>query len=66
MADKQPILRAAATSTRPLYQLLRCINFSQKVHVQITEEGIRFAADLAKVMQGMNRNLCRLLLCLLT
>ncbi|KAK8145980.1 ssDNA endodeoxyribonuclease [Beauveria asiatica] len=53
MTDKQPILRAVATSTRPLYQLLRCINFSPKVHVQITEEGIRFAADHAKVMQGV-------------
>ncbi|OAR02618.1 hypothetical protein LLEC1_06262 [Akanthomyces lecanii] len=53
MADKQPILRAVATSTRPLYQLLRCINFSPKVHVQITEDGIRFAADHAKVMQGV-------------
>ncbi|KAM3519953.1 hypothetical protein MY4038_009608 [Beauveria bassiana] len=53
MTDKHPILRAVATSTRPLYQLLRCINFSPKVHVQITEEGIRFAADHAKVMQGV-------------
>ncbi|KFA72267.1 hypothetical protein S40288_02453, partial [Stachybotrys chartarum IBT 40288] len=49
----QPILRAVATSTRPLYQLLRCINFAPTVHVQITEDGIRFAADVVRVMQGV-------------
>lgn len=53
MASDKPILRAVATSTRPLYQLLRCINFAPRVHVQITEEGVRFAADHARVMQGM-------------
>ncbi|KAK8931797.1 DNA repair exonuclease rad1 [Metarhizium anisopliae] len=51
--DKTPIFRAVATSTRPLYQLLRCINFAPRVHVQITEEGIRFAADHSRVMQGV-------------
>ncbi|KAM5355253.1 hypothetical protein ACJ41O_001899 [Fusarium nematophilum] len=51
--DSQPIFRAVSTSTRPLYQLLRCINFAPRVHVQITEEGIRFAADHARVMQGV-------------
>ncbi len=51
--DSQPLFRAVATSTRPLYQLLRCINFAPRVHVQITEDGIRFSADHAKVMQGM-------------
>lgn len=48
-----PVLRAVATSTRPMYQLLRCINFAPRVHVQITEQGIRFAADHSRVMQGM-------------
>ncbi|KAM4058714.1 repair protein rad1/Rec1/Rad17 domain-containing protein [Hirsutella rhossiliensis] len=51
--ESVPIFRAVATSTRPLYQLLRCINFAPRVHVQITEEGIRFAADHARVMQGV-------------
>ncbi|RGP80314.1 DNA repair exonuclease rad1 [Fusarium longipes] len=51
--DAQPIFRAVATSTRPLYQLLRCINFAPRVHVQITEEGVRFASDHARVMQGV-------------
>ncbi|KAK0391817.1 hypothetical protein NLU13_1316 [Sarocladium strictum] len=50
--EGQPVLRAVATSTRPLYQLLRCINFSPRVHVQITEDGIRFSADNSRVMQG--------------
>lgn len=51
--DTQPIFRAVATSTRPIYQLLRCINFAPRVHVQITEQGIRFAADHSRVMQGL-------------
>lgn len=50
--EAQPIFRAVATSTRPLYQLLRCISFAPRAHVQITEDGIRFAADHARVMQG--------------
>lgn len=48
----KPVFRAVATSTRPLYQLLRCINLAPRVHVQITEQGIRFAADHSRVMQG--------------
>ncbi|KAJ0164057.1 DNA damage checkpoint control protein rad1 [Colletotrichum tanaceti] len=48
----QPLFRAVASSTRPLYQLLRTINFSNKVHVQLQDDGIRFAADLSRVMQG--------------
>ncbi|KAJ3530735.1 hypothetical protein NM208_g9196 [Fusarium decemcellulare] len=51
--ETQPIFCAVATSTRPLYQLLKCINFAPRVHVQITEEGVRFAADHARVMQGV-------------
>ncbi|PFH59739.1 hypothetical protein XA68_11949 [Ophiocordyceps unilateralis] len=51
--ESRPIFQAVATSTRPLFQLLRCINFAPRVHVQITDEGIRFAADHARVMQGV-------------
>jgi len=51
--EAKHIFRAVATSTRPLYQLLRCINFAPRVHVQITEDGIRFAADNSRVMQGV-------------
>ncbi|KZL87086.1 repair protein rad1 rec1 rad17 [Colletotrichum incanum] len=48
----QPLFRAVASSTRPMYQLLRTISFSNKVHVQLQEDGIRFAADFSRVMQG--------------
>jgi cell cycle checkpoint protein len=51
-APRPPIFRAVASSTRPLYQLLKAINFTNKVHVDITENGLRFAADHARVMQG--------------
>lgn len=47
-----PLFRAVASSTRPLFQLLRCINFTNKIHVEITADGIRFTADQARVMQG--------------
>ncbi|CRK16017.1 hypothetical protein BN1723_017451, partial [Verticillium longisporum] len=43
---------AVASSTRPLYQLLRCVNFTKQIHVLVTEEGIRFSADLTRVMQA--------------
>lgn len=48
-----PLLRAVASSTRPLYQLLKAVGFTNKVHVEITENGLRFAADHARVMQGV-------------
>ncbi|KAJ4290735.1 checkpoint clamp complex protein Rad1 [Collariella sp. IMI 366227] len=51
-APAPPIFRAVASSTRPLYQLLKAINFTSKVHVDITENGLRFAADHARVMQA--------------
>ncbi|KAF6801141.1 repair protein Rad1/Rec1/Rad17 [Colletotrichum sojae] len=51
-AAPQPLFRAVASSTKPLSQLLRTINFSNKVHVQLQEDGIRFAADYSRVMQG--------------
>lgn len=50
-----PLFRAVASSTRPIQQLLKCINFTNKVHVEITEEGIKFAADQSRVMQGQSR-----------
>ncbi|CAK7266968.1 checkpoint clamp complex protein Rad1 [Sporothrix epigloea] len=52
-ASSTPIFRAMATSTRPIYQLLRCISFSNKVHVEILDDGIKFIADHTRVMQGM-------------
>ncbi|KAK3355669.1 Rad1-domain-containing protein [Neurospora tetraspora] len=55
-----PLFRAVASSTRPLYQLLKAIGFTNKIHVEITPEGLRFGADHARVMQGAahwNKNL---------
>ncbi|KAL2130436.1 hypothetical protein VTI74DRAFT_6408 [Chaetomium olivicolor] len=52
-APALPLFKAVASSTRPLYQLLKAINFTNKVHVDITENGLRFAADHARVMQGV-------------
>ncbi|POS75686.1 DNA repair exonuclease rad1 [Diaporthe helianthi] len=48
-----PLFRALASSTRPIQQMLKCINFTNKVHVEVTEELIRFAADLSRVTQGV-------------
>ncbi|KAI1774737.1 Rad1/Rec1/Rad17, partial [Hypoxylon cercidicola] len=50
---QQPLFRAVASSTRQIYQLLKCISFTPKVHVQLTHDGIRFAADHSRVMQGV-------------
>ncbi|KAI0882180.1 Rad1-domain-containing protein [Annulohypoxylon maeteangense] len=50
---QQPLFRAVASSTRQIYQLLKCISFTAKVQVQITQDGIRFAADHSRVMQGV-------------
>ncbi|KAI2630365.1 DNA repair exonuclease-like protein [Hypomontagnella submonticulosa] len=50
---QQPLFRAVASSTRQIYQLLKCISFTSKVQVQITEDGIRFTADHSRVMQGV-------------
>ncbi|KAB5578487.1 repair protein Rad1/Rec1/Rad17 [Coniochaeta sp. 2T2.1] len=47
-----PLLRAVASSTRPLYQLLKCISFASKIQVEIGEDGLQFRADNARVMQG--------------
>ncbi|KAH6634022.1 Rad1/Rec1/Rad17 [Chaetomium sp. MPI-SDFR-AT-0129] len=49
-----PLLRAVASSTRPLYQLLKAINFTNKVHVEINETGLRFAAEHVRVMQAVS------------
>jgi cell cycle checkpoint protein len=50
--DTRPIFKAVSSSARQLYQLLNCINFAPKVHVQINSEGIRFAVEDSRVMQG--------------
>lgn len=50
-----PLFRAVASSTRPIQQLLKCITFTNKVHVEIGEDTIKFAADQSRVMQGTSR-----------
>lgn len=47
-----PVLTAVSSSARQLYLLLRCINFSEKAHVQISDEGLKFSVDEASVMEG--------------
>ncbi|PVI08404.1 Rad1-domain-containing protein, partial [Periconia macrospinosa] len=47
-----PILTAVSGSARQLYLLLRCINFAEKAHVQISEAGLKFSVDEASVMEG--------------
>lgn len=51
-SNDAPIFKSVSSSTKQLFQLLNCIRFAPKVHVQISEEGLRFAADEARVMQG--------------
>ncbi|KAF2017632.1 Rad1-domain-containing protein [Aaosphaeria arxii CBS 175.79] len=50
--EERPVLTAVSSSARQLYLLLRCINFSDKVHVQITSSGLKFFVDEASVMEG--------------
>ena len=48
-----PIFRAVSSSARQLFQLLNCIRFAPKVQVQISNEGLRFAVEESRVMQGI-------------
>ena len=50
--DNTPIFSAVSSSARQLFQLLRCISFATKAQVQITKDGLRFAAEESRVMQG--------------
>lgn len=48
-----PILKAVSSSARQLTQLLDCIRFAPKAHVNISADGIRFSVEEARVMQGI-------------
>ncbi|KAK6612157.1 DNA repair exonuclease Rad1 [Botrytis cinerea] len=48
-----PIFKAVSSSARQLFQLLNTIRFATKVQVQISTEGIRFAVEESRVMQGI-------------
>jgi cell cycle checkpoint protein len=50
--DTPPILTAVSSSARQLYLLLRCVAFSSKAHVQVSEEGLKFSVDDASAMEG--------------
>ena len=50
--EEPPILTAVSSSARQLYLLLRCIAFSSKAHVQISDIGMKLAVDEASVMEG--------------
>jgi hypothetical protein len=53
MADcEPPVLTAVSSSARQLFMLLRCIAFSSKAHVTISEEGLKLAVNDASVMEG--------------
>ncbi|KAF2401904.1 Rad1-domain-containing protein [Trichodelitschia bisporula] len=54
MSDTQsrPMFSAVSGSARQLFLLLRCIGFSPKTRVQITEDELRFIAEEGGVMQG--------------
>jgi len=52
LEDGPPMFRAVSSSARQLFQLLNCIRFAPKVQVQISEEGLRFAVEESRVMQG--------------
>ncbi|KAE8834141.1 hypothetical protein HRS9122_08221 [Pyrenophora teres f. teres] len=47
-----PILTAVSSSARQLFLLLRCIAFSNKAHVQISDIGIKLAVDEASIMEA--------------
>jgi cell cycle checkpoint protein len=50
--EEPPVLMAVSSSARQLYLLLRCIAFSPKAHVQISDMGLKLAVDEASVMEG--------------
>lgn len=52
MTAERPLFTAVSSSVRQLFQLLKCINFAQKAHVRISSEGLRFAVEESRVIQG--------------
>lgn len=47
-----PVFKAVSSSARQLFQLLNCIRFAPKAHVQISNQGLRFAVEDSRVLQG--------------
>ncbi|KAF1831163.1 Rad1-domain-containing protein [Decorospora gaudefroyi] len=50
--EEPPVLTAVSSSARQLYLLLRCIAFSNKAHVQISDLGLKLAVDEASAMEA--------------
>ena len=50
--NDKPLFNAVSSSTRQLFQLLKCLNFASKAHVQITRDGLRFTVEDSQAMQG--------------
>ena len=46
------MFNAVSSSARQLYLLLRCINLTPKVQLQISLEGLRFSIDEGRTMRG--------------
>ncbi|KAI4258050.1 MAG: hypothetical protein LQ352_001371 [Teloschistes flavicans] len=53
MTTERPLFTAVSSSVRQVFQLLKCINFAQKAHVRISREGLRFAVEESRVVQGI-------------
>jgi hypothetical protein len=54
MDEEDPtVLTAVSSSARQLFLLLRCITFSNKAHVTISEEGLKFSVSEGSSMEGM-------------
>ena len=55
--EGSPVFSAVSSSTRQLFQLLRCISFAPMAHVQVSEAGLRFMVEDSRVMQGLSMRL---------
>lgn len=52
-SGRPPIFSAVSASARQLSVLLRCISFWRVATVQITKDGLRFAVEEARAVQGI-------------
>ena len=53
METPPALFNALSTSARQLFQLLRCIAFSQKAEIQVTARGIRVSTEESRAVQGV-------------
>ncbi|KAH7390829.1 Rad1/Rec1/Rad17 [Phaeosphaeria sp. MPI-PUGE-AT-0046c] len=50
--DEPPVLTAVSSSARQLFLLLRCITFSNKAHVTISDQGLKFSVSEGSSMEA--------------